>query len=282
MEVALLRGVRSALARRRGGCHFLCMAFLQRLERIFGRFAIPNLSLYLVFGQVFFWSVSFLGFFDLERIALLPAAVMHGEVWRLVTYLFLPPNAHPVFIAFAWYIFWMMGTALESHWGVFRYNLFLFTGWALTAAVAFLFPFNYATNVFLAGSVFLAFAFLNPNFELMLFFILPVKIKWFALLQGVMYAYTMITGSWPVRLTVLASLGNFLLFFAGEIVDRLRTGRRRMEHQARVTAARSTEREPRHRCVVCGKTDLTHPNEDFRYGDDDQCTCSEHRGGKRP
>ena len=127
------------------------------------------------------------------------------------------------------------------------------------------------------GSVFLAFAFLNPNFELMLFFILPVKIKWFALIQGVMYAYTMIAGSWPVRLTVLASLGNFLLFFAGEIVDRLRTGRRRMEHQARVTAARSAEREPRHRCVVCGKTELTHPLEDFRYGDDDQCYCSEHR-----
>lgn len=257
------------------------MAFLNRLERIFGRFAIPNISLYLVLGQVFFWSMSFLGFFQLERIALQPVAVMSGEFWRLFTFLLLPPNAHPVFIAFAWYIFWMMGSAMESHWGVFRYNFFIFIGWLLTVAVAFLFPFNYATNVFLAGSVFLAFAFLNPNFELMLFFLLPVKIKWFALFQWLLYGYTAVMGTWPVRLMVLASVGNFLLFFAADIIDRLRTGRRRMEHQTRVAAARSAEREPRHKCVVCGKSDLTHPNEDFRYADDDQCYCSEHRGGKK-
>jgi hypothetical protein len=257
------------------------MAFLNRLERIFGRFAIPNLSLYLVFGQVFFWSVSFLGFFNVERIALLPAAVMHGEFWRVITFVFLPPNAHPVFIAFAWYIFWMMGSALESQWGVFRYNLFLFSGWLLTVAVAFIFPFSYATNVFLAGSVFLAFAFLNPNFQLMLFFILPVKIKWLALLQAALYGYNVIIGSWPTRLIVLASIGNFLLFFAAEIIARARTGKRRMEHQARATVARSSVQEPRHRCVVCAKTDLTHPMEDFRYSDDDQCYCSEHRAARR-
>ena len=254
------------------------MAFLNRLERVFGRFAIPNLSLYLVIGQVFFWGVSYLGLFQLERIALLPAAVYAGEYWRIFTFLWLPPAAHPVFIAFAWYLFWMMGSALEQHWGVFRYNLFLFTGWALTVAIAFLFPLTYATNVFLAGSVFLAFAFLNPNFELMLFFILPVKIKWLALLQGVLYGYQVLVGAWPTKLAVLASIGNFFLFFAGEMVERMRTGRRRMEHQARVASARAAaEREPRHRCVVCGKTDLTHPLEDFRYSDDDQCYCAEHR-----
>lgn len=257
------------------------MALLNRLERIFGRFALPNLSLYLVIGQVFFWSMSFLGFFDLERIALLPAAVGAGEYWRLFTFLWLPPAAHPVFIAFAWYLFWMMGTALEQHWGAFRYNLFLFIGWLLTVGVAFLFPLHYATNVFLAGSVFLAFAFLHPNFELMLFFILPVKIKWFALFQGVLYAYQIAVGNLPTKLAVLASVGNFLLFFTGEIIERMRTGRRRMEHQARVASARASDREPRHRCAVCGKTDLTHPMEDFRYGDDDQCTCSEHRGGQK-
>ncbi len=254
------------------------MGFLSRLERIFGRFAIPNLSLYLVMGQVLFWAVAYLGFFDLERIALLPLAVLHGEAWRLFTFLLLPPNAHPVFIAFAWYMFYLMGSALEQHWGVFRYNFFLLVGWLLTLAVAFLFPGNYATNLFLAGSVFLAFAFLNPDFELLLFFILPVKIKWFALLQWIFYGFTILTGSWPVRLAVLASIGNFLLFFTGEIIQRMKTGRRRMEYQAKQVAAREND-EPRHRCVVCGKTDLSHPLEDFRYSDDDRCYCSEHRPG---
>jgi hypothetical protein len=257
------------------------MAFLNRLERILGRFAIPNLSLYFVIGQVFFWSVSFLGFFDLNRIALVPFLAMNGEPWRVVSFLFYPPSSHPVFIAFAWYLFWMMGSALEGYWGVFRYNLFIFTGWALTVAAAFIFPGSYTTNLFLAGSVFLAFAFLNPDFEMMIFFILPVKIKWLALIQWLFYGYALAVGSWPVRLATLAAVGNFLLFFSGEIVHRIKTGRRRMEHQARASAARASEREPRHRCVVCGKTDLTHPNEDFRYSDDDQCYCSEHRGAKK-
>lgn len=255
------------------------MALLNRLERLFGRFAIPNLSLYLIFGQVLFWGVAFLGFFDLERIALLPLAVQSGEIWRLVTFLFLPPNAHPVFIAFAWYMFWMMGSALEESWGAFRYNLFLFIGWALTVGVALFFPATYATNLFLAGSVFLAFAFLNPDFEILIFFILPVKIKWLALLQSVFYGYALIVGSWPVRLAVLASVGNFLLFFSGEIIQRMKTGRRQMEGKARRAAERDSDREPRHRCHVCGKTDLTHPQMDFRYCSKcagDECYCTEH------
>ena len=255
------------------------MSWFNRLERLLGRFAIPHLSLCLVLGQVLFWSMSFLGRFDLERIALLPLAVREGEVWRLVTFLFLPPNANPVFIAFAWYVFFLMGSALEEYWGDFRYNLFLFVGWALTVAVALLFPANYATNLFLAGSVFLAFAFLNPDFELMIFFILPVKIKWLALLQWLFYGYALGAGPWPVRFGVLASVGNFLLFFTGEIFQRLRTGRRRMEYQSRKAAARGEEREPRHRCHVCGKTDLTHPLMDFRYCSKcagEECYCSEH------
>jgi hypothetical protein len=255
------------------------MGFLNRLERTFGRFAIPNISLYLVMGQVLFWAVSYLGFFNLERIALIPLAVLQGEAWRLFTFLLLPPNAHPVFIAFAWYMFYMMGSALEQHWGVFRYNFFLFVGWLLTVAVAFLFPGSYATNLFLAGSVFLAFAFLNPDFELLLFFILPVKIKWLALLQWILYGYSFLKGPWSIRLAVLASIGNFLLFFTGEIVQRMKSGRRRMEYQAKQAATRDND-EPRHRCVVCGKTDLTHPMEEFRYSDDDRCYCSEHRPKK--
>ena len=255
------------------------MGFLNRLERTFGRFAIPNISLYLVMGQVLFWAVSFLGFFNLERIAFVPVAVLQGEAWRLFTFLLLPPNAHPVFIAFAWYMFYMMGSALEQHWGVFRYNFFLFVGWLLTVAVAFLFPGSYATNLFLAGSVFLAFAFLNPDFELLLFFILPVKIKWLALLQWILYGYSFLKGPWSIRLAVLASIGNFLLFFTGEIVQRMKSGRRRMEYQTKQAATRDND-EPRHRCVVCGKTDLTHPMEEFRYSDDDRCYCSGHRPKK--
>jgi hypothetical protein len=255
---------------------------LHKLERRLGWAAIPNLSLCLVAGQVMVFVFAMLLQFRVELIALLPGAVKSGEVWRLFTYLFVPPVSGPldaldaVFLAFGWYMFFLMGRSLEDHWGDFRYNAFIFTGWLLTTLVAFLTPGSYATNAFLAGSVFLAFAFLNPDFEIYIFFILPVKIKWLALLTWGLYGVAFVFGNWAARLAVLAAVGNFLLFFAREIVDRVRTGRRHMQQQARRTAMRETENEARHRCVVCGKTDRTHPQEDFRYTDDDKCYCAEH------
>jgi len=255
------------------------MSLLAKLERLLGRFAIPNLSLYLIIGQVLFWGLALMNGFNLERIALLPVAVLGGEVWRLVTFVLVPPNFHPVFIAFAWYLFYLMGTALEHRWGAFRFNAFLGTGWLLTVAVAFLTPSSYAPNLFLAGSVFLAFAYLNPDFTLMLFFILPVKIKWLALLQWLGYGLILIAGPWSARLAVLAATGNFLLFFAGDIVNQIRTGRRRMAFQAEAFSAHPDEGEPRHRCRVCGKTDLSDPRMDFRYCSKcagNQCYCPDH------
>ncbi len=263
------------------------MGFLNRMERLLGRFALPNLSLYLVAAQVIVLTLALFGRPDiLRQIALMPAQVFDGQVWRVVTFLFVPPANlanfgafDAMFLAFAWYLFYMMGSALEQHWGVFRYNLFIFIGWILTVAVAFLFPRSFATNLFLAGSVFLAFAFLNPDFEMLLFFILPVKIKWLALIQWFLYGFAFVRGDWPIRLAVLAAVGNFFVFFTGDIIQRIKTGKRRMEHQARQAAARDND-EPRHTCVVCGKNDRTHPKEEFRYSDDDRCYCSEHRPKK--
>jgi hypothetical protein len=260
------------------------MSLLTKLERFLGRFAIPNLTLYLVMGQVLVWGLAVLTGFNVEHIALLPAAVFAGEAWRLVTFLFLPPGGGTgvfavLMIAFAWYIFYLMGAALEHYWGAFRYNAFIGFGWLFTAAVAFLTPGAYASNLFLAGSVFLAFAWLNPDFELLIFFILPVKIKWLALLQWLYYGYVMVVGDWSDRLMVLAATGNFLLFFSGEIVGRMRSGRRRMEYKTRAAAAQPEVGAARHRCRVCGKTELTHPQLDFRYCSKcagNQCYCSEH------
>ncbi|MDD3178832.1 MAG: rhomboid family intramembrane serine protease [Opitutaceae bacterium] len=255
------------------------MSLLTKLERYLGRLALPNLSLWLVAGQVMFWGLALLGNFDLSRATLLPLAVREGEWWRLFTFLFVPPAVHPVFIAFAWYLFYLMGSALEHFWGTFRYNVFLGLGWVLTLAVAFVTPTAYATNLFLAGSVFLAFAFLNPDFELLIFFILPLKIKWLALIQWAGYAFVLAVGSWPARLMVLASIGNFLVFFAGDIVQLMRGGGRSMGQRARKFGTQKAEREPRHRCHVCGKTDITHPQLDFRYCSKcagDECYCPEH------
>lgn len=260
------------------------MGFLNRLERAFGRLAIPNISLYLVMGQVFVFLMALLGRDLTESMVLQGARVLNnGEVWRLFTFVFVPDiltnrALSLVLVVFGWYMFYLMGGALENYWGVFRYNFFLFAGWLLTVLVSFIFPRALAETTFIAGCVFLAFAFLNPNFELLLFFILPVKIKWLALLMWLGFVFFFIKGNMAERFMILAAVGNFFLFFTGEIIQRMKSGRRRMEHQARQAAARDND-EPRHRCVVCGKTDRTHPMEDFRYSDDDKCYCSEHRPG---
>lgn len=241
------------------------MNLLDKLERKFRGFAIPNITVYLIMGQALFYVLSMTGRLDLGRVVLVPALVLMGEWWRLITFLFLPPVANPIFAACAWYLFYLMGGALEGHWGTFRYNLFLLIGYIVTVAVSFLFPLYPATNIFIGGSVFLAFAFLFPDFEVLIFFILPVKMKWLALLTWITYGYQLFVGSWSTRLLVLASISNFLLFFGKDILWRMKTGNRRMVTKAKEL---SGKKEAFHRCAACGVTDLTDPRMEFRYCSD--------------
>jgi membrane associated rhomboid family serine protease len=203
--------------------------------------------------------------------------VLAGEWWRLVTFILVPPSASIYFIVFAWYMFWFFGSALEAHWGVNRYNLFLLMGWAITVGLSFLTPTAIASNAFIAGSVFLAFARLAPNFEIALFFILPVKVKWLALFTWILYAYSFVTGGLAAKLAVIAATGNFLIFFGPEMWMSVRQRKRRMAYAAANKS--ETVEGLRHRCKVCGKDSESHPHLDFRYCStctDDSCYCAEH------
>ncbi|MBI1311909.1 hypothetical protein GC176_11505 [bacterium] len=254
------------------------MRLLARLERRFGRYAIPNVTLYVVIGQIFFWLTTFSKPEIIERIQMVPAQVLAGEVWRLVTFVFTPPfRMHPVFMFFAMWCFYMMGSALEQTWGTFRYNAYLVLGYILTVGISFVYPELPATVAFIGGSVFLAFAHLYPRYVFYIMFILPVQVRWLALLTWISYGYILITGGWPERLFVLAGVGNFLIFFGAEIVDRAKTGRRRMAEQAKFMVPGSSEAF--HECAVCGRTDLTDPRLDFRYCSQcagTPCYCEDH------
>lgn len=260
------------------------MPLLNRLERTFGRFAIPNATLYILMGQVGFFLLALLGQNLIGLIKLRMDLVLQGQVWRPFTFIFEPPvvTKEPfgiMFVVFGWMVFYMMGNALEHFWGVFRYNLFLGIGWLLTVAVAALFPAQEATVLFIGTSVFLAFAYLNPDFEFLLFFILPVKVKWLALLTWIGLGYGVVTGGLPTRLMIAAALGNFFLFFGRDIVQRMRGGQRRMQQQARAFSVKNAAPEARHTCKVCGKNDLTHRHLDFRYCSKcagDECYCPDH------
>jgi hypothetical protein len=263
------------------------MSLLSRLDRKFGRYAVPNLTVFLIAGQVLAYVAdSIPGGMQrasvLENIRLMPDKVMQGEVWRLVTFLFDPPVSNLFFAFFFWYLFYLMGTSLESVWGNFRYNVYLAIGYLASISVAMMFWFTFgmagqtASNAFLYGSVFLAFARLYPDFELLLFFILPVKIKWLALLTWIMYAWSFLTGTWLDQLLIVAAVLNYLLFFGRDIWQNAKHGHRRMQHQAK--AIRSPNRL-KHECRVCGLTSEDAPQTQFRYCtlcDGECCYCPKH------
>jgi hypothetical protein len=247
------------------------MKLLDRLERRFRRYAVPNVTLGLIILQAGAYVLTLPNPDALANVSLIPNRVLEGEVWRLVTFLVVPPTTYPIFAFFFWYLFYLMGTALENTWGAFRYNVYLLAGCLATVAASFLTPDVPASNAFLEGSVFLAFAHLYPNFELYLFFLLRVKIKWLALIAWIGYFWVMVFGrfwgfgagpTWSNRLMATASVLNFLLFFSTDIALRIKSGHWRMKQQARRIAERG---KPRHVCAVCGITNLTHPHVDFRY-----------------
>jgi membrane associated rhomboid family serine protease len=239
------------------------MRILDQLDKKIGRFAVPNLTIYLIAGQSFFYLMYLTN--KLERGATLLSAdlLMQGEWWRLFTLPFDPPRQSVLFTLFAWYFFYMLGSALEEHWGAFRYNVYLFLGCLMTIGASFLVPSYPISNGFLAGSVFLAFATLFPDFQILLFFILPVRIKWLALITWLGYAYQVVFGDWGTRLMVLAATSNFLIFFARDILTNARFGRQQLVKKAAAMVPK--KKEALHRCTTCGITDQSHPQMDFRY-----------------
>jgi hypothetical protein len=255
---------------------FESRSMLSKLERKLGRFALPNVTLFLIVGQVLAYGVTQVRPQAVENIQLIPARVLEGEVWRLFTFVVQPPSMNLLFAFFFWYLFYLMGTVLEHQWGVFRYNAFLLIGYLATVAAAFLVPDQPASIAFLQFSVFFAFAVLYPDFVIYVFFVLPVKIKWLALLAWIGLLLGFLQGDWSTRAMIAASVLNFFVFFAQDALDRLRGVRRRMAWQAKT---QDNQDKPFHRCVVCGITDKSHPQMEFRYCS--QCVgacgyCTEH------
>ena len=195
---------------------------LNRMERAIRRFAIPNLMLYVTAGM--------LGVFVLDYIvpytsvsswlSLNMAKIAQGQVWRLVTFIFMPPSTSLLWIVFSLYFYYLIGQTLERQWGSARFNLFYLIGMlgAILSAVCT----GYGANTYLNMSLFLAFAAIYPDFQLMVFFILPVKIKWLALADLLLLAWMFLTGTWSARLGIVFALLNVILFFGGDALRTLR------------------------------------------------------------
>jgi membrane associated rhomboid family serine protease len=241
------------------------LGWLDRLDRKFGKYGIRNLMLYITAlnGIVFL-----LGYLDsanpfLSKLTLVPSLVMQGEVWRLVTFLFIPPATSAFWLIFVLYFYYMIGSTLENEWGSFKFNIYYFIGVIGTIAAAFL-DGGTGTAMFLNLSLIFAFSYLFPDYQILLFFIIPVKMKYLSWFYLALLIFMFIGDPLNGLITIGGSIANFLLFFGKDIVVRLATGRKVYQNR------RSFESKmPRdviiHRCSVCGRTERDDKDLEFRY-----------------
>lgn len=267
------------------------MNWLSKLERKFGRYAIPNLMTYIVilYGVGFVLDMINPTFYS-AYLSLDAQAILHGQIWRIVTFIIQPPSDNLIWLLLALYLYYFIGKQLEMAWGAFRFNLYLFAGiifHALAAILAYLVTgvSLHLGTTYLNMSLFLVFAALYPDVQFLLYFFIPVKAKWLAWLDVIFFLYGILQAFLPAygggvygayyqanALAAAVSLLNFVIFFFGS-----RTGkayspkqmRRKREFQKNVQrASRPVNSYPngaKHRCAVCGRTELDDPNLEFRY-----------------
>ncbi|HEX8680313.1 MAG TPA: rhomboid family intramembrane serine protease [Chthoniobacterales bacterium] len=264
------------------------MTWLDKLERRIGFIAIPGLirAVVALTALVYVLTVlspEFLGILDLN-----PARIRRGEVWRLVTYIFLPsaparPGAllSPLFVVMALMVLWMMGDGLERAWGAFRLTLYFLVGMIGTTIAAFLFGAQFS-NSMLATSLLFAFAWFYPDEIIYVLFILPVKWKWLAWFTAALVALGFIAGPMSLRMATIAALSNFLIFFGPEFFQRTRHRQDVASRRKRFEVQTRSEAEPLHKCATCGATELTDPSLDFRVSRNGEEYCMKHLPSAAP
>ena len=263
--------------------------FLYKLERKFGRYAISNLARYLIYGYaagyvLYFLSVIFkvdlLNFISLD-----PYKILHGQIWRLVTWIIYPPQ-FSFWAIFLLLIFLSFGTTLERTWGTFRFNLYILSGIFFTIIGAFIlygayfvagytgkYPDyilsshigDYFQTYYVYLTIFFACAVEYPDIQMLMMFIIPVKLKWIAIFTAVILGVNFIAGNWESKIAIIASLLNFGLFFLStrnykyispKEVHRRQDFKRQTHRPSMVT---------KHKCAICGRTEDDGEDLEFRF-----------------
>ena len=258
------------------------MKFIDKLERKFGRFGIPNLTIYMIVCYVIGYALMIVNPGILNWLSLEPAYILRGQVWRLVTWVLYPPSTSGVlwFAIAVLFFYYPIGTSLERTIGTFKYTLYILSGVIFTILGAFILYFLLVGNVFstyyISLSTFLAYAMCYPDMQVLLMFIIPVKMKWMAIFYVVIVVYEMIqyvmAGAWYLVIPIVASLLNFIIFYFGtkdfsrynpKEIHRRNEFRRAMEPQGRMKSGSGSV--TKHKCAICGRTELDDPNLEFRF-----------------
>ena len=274
---------------------------VQRFCAAHPRFGIPNLMRVIVIGNVAVYVLMLLTQAnDANALSFLTFnlnALLHGEVWRLVTFVFVPAYSSPFALLISLYFYYWIGSTLERQWGTAKFNLYYISGALLTVlgvVLASLITGNpYLTAAgtgYVNLSMFFAFAFLFPDTTVLLFFILPVKMKWLAYLDGALFAFDMIKAigahNWAGVVLPIVALLNFAVFIWPEVHylkerAKYQNSRKTVQfRQAQQQQAKQAQQQGyRHKCAVCGRTDTDYPDLQFRYCSKCvgyHCFCQDH------
>lgn len=262
------------------------MNFLNKWERKLGRYAISNLTLYIIGTYVLGYLLEFSAGNLIQYFYLDPYLILHGQVWRLITWLLVPPWQFSILILITLWFYYSIGSTLERSWGTFRYNFYIFGGIFTTIIGAFLlygisaliygpemgemYSHLYAgafSTYYISMSIFLGFALTYPDMQVLLMFVIPIKMKYLAILDVVLLAYSMIQpqSGWGIRVVIISSLFNVLIFFLStrkyysispKEVRRKQAYRRQVRQSAGIT---------KHKCAVCGRTEKDGDQLEFRF-----------------
>lgn len=255
--------------------------WLNKLERKFGRYAIKNLTNYLMVCYVIGYVISLILPELLNYLTLEPGLILQGQVWRLVSWVIMPQFIginKIIYMLLMLLLYYQLGNTLENIWGAFRYNLYMISGFLFTIigafavyfisggaiGIGFLFS-TYYVNM----TIFLACAAIMPDLQLYLYGILPVKMKWLAYLDIALLAYDMIRGGIVIRICIIASFLNFIIFFLGsrgaQKYNPKQMARKRQFQKEVKRPQNAYAGGAKHRCAVCGRTELDDPELEFRY-----------------
>ncbi|MBO4331349.1 MAG: rhomboid family intramembrane serine protease [Oscillospiraceae bacterium] len=204
-----------------------------------------------------------------------PQLILRGQIWRLVTFVFVPETENLILLALFLYFYYFIGSSLEREWGSGKFTVYYLCGMLLTVIYGFIASIVYSGSLFFIGasyinlSMFFAFAALYPENRVLLFFIIPVKVKWLAYVDAAFFLISMIKGR---TLLPLVGVLNFLLFcgylfkpFFSRLKWRSSPNVINFKKEVRKARRENDSAPYRRKCAVCGRTDADYPELEFRY-----------------
>lgn len=248
-------------------------SFLNSLELRLGRFAIPGLVATLAIIQVATWVLLRFNPEFAASLILFRPLVLNGELWRLVTWVFVPGTGNnALWVLLGALLMITFSSVLDQAWGAFRVNLYVFGG-MFFLILGHWFFWAMPLGLTLYTSIFLAFCCLVPNYEISLFFILPIKVKYLGMITGGIELFSFINSP-EARPTIFFSLLNFFIAFGPGFFRAIKQRGVVVQRRARFDSAKAPEGTFFHKCANCGKTDVDDPKLDFRVTSDGEEYCS--------